>query len=51
MSFDNDREEKRTLPICFSFEQIAFLEEFAKKKGMTSFSQAVEYLAKQNTHQ
>jgi|RhiMetdeSRZDD1v2_1073273.scaffolds.fasta_scaffold37202_8 hypothetical protein len=51
MSFDNDREEKRTLPICFSLEQIAFLEEFAKKKGMTSFSQAVEYLAKQNTRQ
>jgi hypothetical protein len=51
MSFDNDREEKRTLPICFSLEQIAFLEEFAKKKGMTTCSQAVEYLAKQNNHQ
>jgi hypothetical protein len=45
MSFENDRDEKRTLPICFSLDQIAFLEEFAKKKGMTSCSQAVEYLA------
>jgi hypothetical protein len=48
MSFENDREEKRTLPICFTLEQIAFLEEFAKKKRMTSCSQAVEYLANQN---
>jgi hypothetical protein len=51
MSFDDDRNEKRTLPICFDKKQIAFLEEFAKKKGMTSYSQAVEYMAKQNDYQ
>ena len=43
--------KKKTLPICFSLDQIALLEEYAKKKGMTSCSQAVEYLARQNTHQ
>jgi hypothetical protein len=51
MSFDNDRDEKRTLPICFISKQIAFLKEFAKKMGMTSYSQAIEFVAKQNDPQ
>lgn len=51
MSFDDDRDNKRTLPICFDLKQIVILEEFAKKKGMTSYSQAVEFLAKQDNHQ
>jgi hypothetical protein len=51
MSFDNDRDEKRTIPICFNSQQITFLEQFAKKKGMTSYSQAIEFLAKQNNYQ
>jgi hypothetical protein len=40
--------ESRTLPICFNAEQLTLLEKFAKKKGMTSYSQAVEFLSKQN---
>jgi hypothetical protein len=52
MDFGNDDgNRKRTLPICFNSDQLALLEEFAKKKGMTSHSQAVEYLATQNNHQ
>jgi hypothetical protein len=47
----DDGNRKRTLPICFNPDPLALLEEFAKKKGMTSHSQAVEYLATQNNHQ
>jgi hypothetical protein len=51
MDYDSDDgNKKRTLPICFSSDQLAMLEEFAKKMGMTSHSQAVEYLAAQNNH-
>jgi hypothetical protein len=44
-------DKRRTLHICFISEQLALLEEYAKKKGMTSYSQAVESLATQNIHQ
>jgi hypothetical protein len=51
MDYSNDEhDKKRALPICFNSEQLALLEEFAKKKGMTSNSQAVEYLANQKDH-
>ena len=36
--------EKRTMPICFTSEQIKKIEEFAKKNGMVNASQAVEKL-------
>ena len=45
-SYEDDK--NRTLPVCFTAEQLALLEKFAKKKGMTSYSQAVEFLSKQN---
>jgi hypothetical protein len=51
MDYDNDDgDRKRTLPICFNSEQLALLEEYAKKKGMTSYSQAVEFVATQSNH-
>lgn len=34
--------KKRSMPICFSTEQIKILEDYAKKRGMTNTSQAVE---------
>jgi hypothetical protein len=40
---------KRTVPICFTQEQLATLENFARKKGMTDHSQAVEYLASESS--
>ena len=43
--------KSRTMPICLNAEQLAQLEEFAKKKGMTSCSQAVEFLSTQNNSQ
>jgi hypothetical protein len=43
--------KSRTMPICLNAEQLALLEKFAKKKGMTSCSQAVEFLSKQNNSQ
>jgi hypothetical protein len=43
--------KRRNMPICFSPEQLGLLKEFAKKKGMTSYSQAVEFVAIQNNHQ
>jgi hypothetical protein len=52
MNCDNDEGDKRrTLPVCFNSEQLALVGEYARKKGMTSYSQAVEFVAKQNNHQ
>jgi hypothetical protein len=51
MNSDSEEEYKRrNMPICFSPEQLGLLKEFAKK-GMTSYSQAVEFVATQNNHQ
>jgi hypothetical protein len=38
--------EKRTMPVCFTPEQLKMVEEYAKKKGMLNASQAIEELAK-----
>lgn len=38
--------KKRSMPICFTKEQYAMIEEFAKKHGMLNASQAVEKLLK-----
>ncbi len=35
---------ERTMPVCFTKEQISILEEYAKHKGMLNLSQAVEEL-------
>lgn len=36
---------KRTMPVCFTPEQLKMIEEYARKKGMLNASQAVEELA------
>ncbi|MEM3095292.1 MAG: hypothetical protein QXX64_06615 [Nitrososphaera sp.] len=38
--------EKRTMPVCFTPEQLKMVEEYAKKRGMLNASQAIEELAK-----
>jgi hypothetical protein len=43
----NDTSEK-TMPICFSPEQLKFIEKYAKSKGMVNASQAVEDIVKAN---
>ena len=37
--------KERTMPVCFTADQIKAIEEYAKKKGMLNASQAVEELA------
>jgi hypothetical protein len=38
--------EKRTMPVCFTPEQLKSVEEYAKKRGMLNASQAIEELIK-----
>lgn len=38
-------QDKRTMPVCFTPEQLKVVEEYAKQKGMLNASQAVEELA------
>lgn len=33
---------ERTMPVCFTREQLKLLEKYAKSKGMLNLSQAVE---------
>ncbi len=37
-------EEKRTMPICFTPDQLKLIEEYAKRKGMLNLSQAIEHI-------
>jgi hypothetical protein len=37
-------EEKRTMPVCFTSDQLKLVEEYAKRKGMLNVSQAIEDL-------
>jgi hypothetical protein len=37
---------KRTIAVCFNQDNLRILADYAKKKGMLGYSQAVEYLAK-----
>lgn len=39
---------KRTMPVCFTPEQVKLLEKYAKEKGMLNFSQAVEQIISSN---
>ncbi|HZB15738.1 MAG TPA: hypothetical protein VE445_01120 [Nitrososphaeraceae archaeon] len=43
----NDTNQK-TMPICFSPEQLKFIEKYAKLKGMVNASQAIEDIVKAN---
>ena len=43
--FNDGSNPKRTMPVCLSPEQLKLLTEYAKKKGMTNYNQAIEYLA------
>jgi hypothetical protein len=38
----------KTMPICFSPEQLKFIEKYAKLKGMLNASQAIEDILKAN---
>ncbi len=37
---------ERTMPVCFTKEQLKEIEKYAKAKGMVSLSQAVEDIIK-----
>jgi hypothetical protein len=38
------RRRRRTMPICFSSDQLKLIEEYAKRRGMLNVSQAIEDL-------
>lgn len=38
--------DKRTMPICFTPDQLKVVEDYAKRKGMLNASQAIEELNK-----
>jgi hypothetical protein len=40
----SNMEEKRTMPICFTSDQLKMIEEYAKRRGMLNLSQAIEDL-------
>jgi hypothetical protein len=42
---------KRDMYICFSKEEIIFLEDFARNKGALNVSQALESLAKERNNE
>jgi hypothetical protein len=44
MKEEKEEEEKRTMPVCFTSEQLELIEEYAKRKGMLNASQAIEDL-------
>jgi len=37
-------DQRRTMPVCFTKEQVKLLEKYAKENGMINFSQAVEQI-------
>ena len=39
------------MPVCLSPEQLKLLAEYAKKKGMTNYNEAIEYLTTENNPQ
>jgi hypothetical protein len=48
-SITDDLHPKRTIPVCFNQDNLKILADYAKKKGMLGYSQAVERLAKKTT--
>jgi hypothetical protein len=41
-------EKRRTMPVCFTSDQLRLVEEYAKRKGMLNVSQAIEELDLEN---
>jgi hypothetical protein len=39
---------RRTMPVCFTWDQLKLVEEYAKRKGMLNVSQAIEELDLEN---
>ena len=48
---NREPDRNRTMPVCLSPEKLKLLTEYAKKKGMTNYNQAIEYLATKNNPQ
>jgi hypothetical protein len=46
MDSANDYLSKKSIPVCFSKYNLKVLEDYAKKKGMLDYSQAIEHLAR-----
>ena len=44
----NYMNEKRTMPICFKPDELMIIEEYAKKMGMTNYSQAIEKIVSES---
>jgi hypothetical protein len=42
------KERRRTMPVCFTSDQLKLVEEYAKRKGMLNVSQAIEELDLEN---
>jgi hypothetical protein len=42
------KEKRRTMPVCFTSDQLKLVEEYAKRKGMLNISQAIEELDLEN---
>jgi hypothetical protein len=38
------REKRRTMPVCFTSDQLKLVEEYAKRRGMLNVAQAIEEL-------
>ena len=36
--------QRRTMPVCFTTDQVKMLEKYVKENGMINFSQAVEQI-------
>jgi hypothetical protein len=43
-----EEEKIRTMPVCFTADQLKLVEEYAKRRGMLDVSQAIEELKLQN---
>ncbi len=43
-----NQEEKRTIPVCFTRDQLKILESYSKENGLLNYSQAIEKIAADN---
>ena len=43
--------EKKTMPICFTSDQLKLIEVFSKKRGMFNLGQAIEDIIKKTSSQ
>lgn len=43
--------EKKTMPICFTADQLKLIEVFSKKRGMVNLVQAIEDIIKKTSSQ